>query len=334
MKERIFTIVVMCLAATTLFSQNVNESKAQSLLNLRNQMEQASDVKQKKEIIKAYAQTGEFLAMTEAARYLDDVELAKTAAQTVVAIAMNHPEYDGYNTRQMLAKAAPYVGKGDRKAIMERMAKTPVEGFVSHFNGKDLTGWKGLVENPIAREKMTPVELAAKQVEADQRMREDWVVENGLLAYVGHGYDNICTQELYGDFEMYVDWKLDPKGAEPDAGIYLRGTPQVQIWDIARVNVGAQVGSGGLYNNQKNKAIPLCVADNKLGEWNSFFIRMKGDRVTVYLNGILVVDDVVLENYWDRSRPIFPVEQIELQAHGSKVYYRDIYIKRLGACCK
>ena len=54
-----------------------------------------------------------------------------------------------------------------------------------------------------------------------------------------------------------------------------------------------------------------------------------GDRVTVRLNGILVVDAVPLENYWDRTRPIFPIEQIELQAHGSKVYYRDIYIRRL-----
>jgi hypothetical protein len=57
---------------------------------------------------------------------------------------------------------------------------------------------------------------------------------------------------------------------------------------------------------------------------------MVGDRVTVRLNGVLVVDSVVLENFWDRSQPIFPVEQIELQAHGSKVYYRNIYLKRLN----
>jgi hypothetical protein len=222
------------------------------------------------------------------------------------------------------------VGGTQRKAIQVQLAKEPVEGYVSHFNGRDLTGWKGLVENPIVRrEKMTPQQLDEAQVAADQRMRDDWKVENGLLAYVGKGYDNICTVEQYGDFEMLVDWRLDPAGKEPDAGIYLRGTPQVQIWDIARVNVGAQVGSGGLYNNQKNKSIPLCVADNPLGEWNSFYIKMVGERVTVRLNGILVVDNVPLENYWDRSRPIFPVEQIELQAHGSKVYYRDIYIKRL-----
>ncbi len=128
---------------------------------------------------------------------------------------------------------------------------------------------------------------------------------------------------------MLVDWKLDPNGREPDAGIYLRGSPQVQIWDTARVDVGAQVGSGGLYNNKKNKDIPLVVADNPLGEWNSFYIKMVGDRVTVKLNGVLVVDDVILENYWDRSQPIFPIEQLELQAHGSKVWFRNIYVKEL-----
>jgi len=160
-------------------------------------------------------------------------------------------------------------------------------------------------------------------------MRQDWKVENGSLTYVGDGYDNLCTQKKYGDFEMYLDWKLDPAGPEADAGIYLRGTPQVQIWDTSRTNVGAQVGSGGLYNNSVNRSTPLCVADNKLGEWNSFYIKMIGDRVTVYLNGILVTDNVILENYWDRTQPIFPLEQIELQAHGSKVYYRDIYIKEL-----
>src|SRR5690606_25405503 len=123
-----------------------------------------------------------------------------------------------------------------------------------------------------------------------------------------------------------VDWKITEKG---DAGIYLRGTPQVQIWDISRVDVGAQVGSGGLYNNQKHPSKPLKVADNPIGEWNTFHIIMKGETVTVYLNGILVVDNVVLENYWDRSIPIFPEGPIELQAHGSYVAYRDLYIKEL-----
>lgn len=56
---------------------------------------------------------------------------------------------------------------------------------------------------------------------------------------------------------------------------------------------------------------------------------MIGDRVSVWLNDELVTDNVILENYWNRNQPIFPVEQIELQAHGSKVAYRDIYIREI-----
>jgi hypothetical protein len=123
-----------------------------------------------------------------------------------------------------------------------------------------------------------------------------------------------------------VDWKIEKDG---DAGIYLRGSPQVQIWDLARTSVGAQVGSGGLYNNVKNPKNPLKVADNPIDEWNTFRIIMKGERVTVYLNGELVVDQSILENFWDRKIPIFVKDAIELQAHGNHITYRNIYVKEL-----
>ena len=322
--------VVMAVVVVPTWAQDKQAVTPENrLIALRHEMEQIADMKAQRHIIREMAATGTFVAMNTLGTWLDDKALQKEAARGVATIALAHPDYDGHWTRYLLAKAMPLVSGKQRKAIMAQLAQPPVEGFVSHFNGRDLTGWKGLVQNPIVRSKMTALQLAEAQKAADERMRADWQVEDGLLAYVGTGYDNICTVEQYGDFEMLVDWRLDPTGKEPDAGIYLRGTPQVQIWDIARTNVGAQVGSGGLYNNQQNRSTPLVVADNPLGEWNSFYICMKGDRVTVRLNGILVVDNVPLENYWDRSQPIFPVEQIELQAHGSKVYYRDIFIRRL-----
>jgi hypothetical protein len=126
---------------------------------------------------------------------------------------------------------------------------------------------------------------------------------------------------------MLVDWKISKNG---DSGIYLRGSPQVQIWDTSRVDVGAQVGSGGLYNNQKNPSKPLVLADNAIGDWNTFRIRMEDERVTVYLNGVLVVDNVVMENYWDRSIPIFRKDAIELQAHGTDLAFRNIFVKEIN----
>ena len=301
------------------------------LIALRHQMESAQTIKQQKKILPQIEATGTFQAMMYAAQFLQSPLLRKTAATAVAHIAVAHPEYNGTRTRQILADILPNLKKADREAVMAYLQKASKgeEGFVSIFNGKDLTGWKGLVENPIKRRQMQGWELVEAQKRADEVMRADWTVQDGCLTYVGKGYDNICTVKDYADFEMYVDWRLDPNGKEPDAGIYLRGTPQVQIWDIARVNVGAQVGSGGLYNNQKHKSTPTEVADNPLGEWNSFYIKMVGDKVTVLLNGVKVVDEVVMENYWDRSQPIPACDQIEMQAHGSLVNFRDIYVREI-----
>ncbi len=195
---------------------------------------------------------------------------------------------------------------------------TPPEGFVALFNGKDLSGWKGLVGNPKTRAAMSPDQLAEAQKKADEQMRQHWKVVDGVLVFDGKG-KSLCTARDYGDFEMYVDWKIEPKG---DSGIYLRGTPQVQIWDNP-------VGSGGLFNNKKHPSKPMKVADKPVGEWNTFYIKMVGERVTVKLNGELVVDDVVMENYWERDKPIYPTGQIELQNHGNTLYFKNISLREL-----
>ncbi len=301
---------------------------------LRKAMEIAKTNEQKNTILRRLQQAGTFQAMVYAGGFLDEKPIQQAAANAVMNISANHPEYTGQIVRDLLNKVMQVLDNPDagyqKEAIRKQLGEMPAgDGYVSMFNGKDLTGWKGLVENPIKRAAMKPADLTKAQVKADENMRRDWKVEEGCLVFDGKGYDNLCTVKQYGDFEMYVDWLLDPSGKEADAGIYLRGTPQVQMWDTARVKSGAQVGSGGLYNNQTNPSKPLKVADNRLGEWNTMYIKMVGDRVTVILNGELVTDNVILENYWDRKLPIFPTEQIELQAHGSKVYYRDLYVREL-----
>ena len=173
---------------------------------------------------------------------------------------------------------------------------TPPPGFVALFNGKDLANWK------------TDEHDAPKH----------WSVIDGILHYDGKG-DSLRSAKDYGDFELYVDWKIGTKG---DSGIYLRSNPQVQIWDDP-------VGSGGLYNNQKNPSKPTKVADKPVGEWNTFHIIMKGEKVTVYLNGELVTDNVTMENYTDRSKPIPAMGTIELQHHGNPLEFRNVYVKEL-----
>jgi hypothetical protein len=198
----------------------------------------------------------------------------------------------------------------------------PPAGFVALFNGKDLAGWKGLVASPPVRAKMTPQQLADAQKKADEQMRAHWKVEDGALVFDGKG-DSLCTAKDYGDFELLVDWKILPRG---DSGIYLRGSPQVQIWDLN----ANPIGSGGLYNNQKHPSKPTRCADKPIGQWNTFRIKMVGERVTVWLNGELVVDNVVLENYWERDKPIYPTGQIELQNHGNTLYFKNVYLREIA----
>ena len=302
-------------------------------LYLRETMEFAQNDAQKNNILRHIGNTGMYQAMLYVAPLMDNPALSENAALAAMNIAVGNNDFAGTQTTEILNKVSKTLKNPDadyqRQSITKYLNENPANnGYVSLFNGKNLDGWKGLVENPIKRAQMTSGQLAAAQAKANQQMALDWKVEDGLIVFDGQGFDNLCTEKQYGDFEMLVDWKLY-EGPEPDAGIYLRGTPQVQIWDTARVEVGAQVGSGGLYNNQKHQSEPIKVADQKVGEWNTFYIKMVGERVTVWLNGELVTDNVVLENFWDRAQPIFPVEQIELQAHGSKVAYRDIYIREI-----
>ncbi len=152
---------------------------------------------------------------------------------------------------------------------------------------------------------------------------QHWHIRDGAFYFDGKGY-SLATDKDYGDFEMYVDWRL--LTVRGDSGLYLRGSPQVQIWDAHNQ---WHIGSGGLYNNKQHPSQALTIADRLVGDWNTFHIKMVGDKVTVWLNGVLVVDNTVLENYWDRSQSIFPKEQIELQCHGDPLEFKNIFIREL-----
>ncbi|HCI55255.1 MAG TPA: DUF1080 domain-containing protein [Bacteroidales bacterium] len=307
----------------------------QKLLLFRKIMPYATSAERKNRIITEIGKIRTYQALFFVAPYLDDPETSAAAAHAAMYIAL--PPADsktgmyGSKVREILEKAITKLTGPEAEYNRELIRKyldsmPPDEGFVPMFNGRDLTGWQGLVGNPITRAKMSPAELAKQQAEANKKMLENWSVKDGCIWFNGSG-DNLCSIKEYGDFELLVDWRITKKG---DSGIYLRGCPQVQIWDTSRVEVGAQVGSGGLYNNQKYPSKPLTVADNPVGEWNTFRIIMIGEKVSVWLNGILVVDDVVMENYWDRSIPIFPKGPIELQAHGTDLGFRDIYIREIN----
>ncbi len=310
---------------------------AQKLLVLRELLSVVDEnTELAKRALRSLATVKSHTALVYVSQFLDDDLLKNTAAEVIVSIALppagESAGLYGSAVRHQLMRADTILADSDQEytqAFLHNYLRTmpKEEGFISLFNGKDFEGWKGLVANPIARDTMFGLQRQQLQREADEKMKKNWTIRDGHITFVGEGYDNICSDKKYRDFEMLVDWRI---GKDGDSGIYLRGTPQVQIWDTSRVEDGAQVGSGGLYNNQEHESKPLKVADNPVGEWNTFRIIMIDDKVTVYLNGELVTDRVVLENYWDRSQPISREEQVELQAHGTDVQFRDVYIREIN----
>jgi hypothetical protein len=187
------------------------------------------------------------------------------------------------------------------------------------------------VADPVKRAGMSAEELASTQKEEDANMRQHWSVKDGVVTFDGSKKGkNLCTSKDYGDVEIWADWKISPKG---DSGIYLRGSPQVQIWDPN--DKGGRrdhsVGSGGLHNNVKHSNVPSHRADKPVGEWNHFQILMVGDKVTVYLNNELVVNSVPMENYWEKGKPLYPTGQIELQSHHTPLFFKNVYVRELTA---
>ena len=209
----------------------------------------------------------------------------------------------------------------------------PPKGFHALFNGKDLAGWYGL--NPHTGAKLT----GEKKDENLKQQREDfpkhWIVENGELVNSGTG-PYATTDEEFGDIELLVEYKTVPHA---DSGIYLRGTPQVQIWDKTQVfdekkpDRKPHLGSGGLFNNTPNTPgrDPLVLADKPFGEWNNFRIRQIGARTWVWLNDKLTVDGNVMENYWDRPKPLPAKGPIMLQTHGGEIRWRNIFVHEIAA---
>jgi hypothetical protein len=181
----------------------------------------------------------------------------------------------------------------------------------------------------------------------------NWTVSSGNIVHNGEGGD-LWTTESFGDFDLVCDWRwvgesqgprdrpvINPDGSnatnddgtprtvrieERDSGIYLRGssTSQVNIWCWP-------VGSGEVYGYRTNGNLPPEVragvtprhaADAQVGQWNRFFIRMRGDRLTVVLNGVAVIEDAQLPG-------VKPSGRIALQSHHSGIEFTNVLIRRV-----
>jgi hypothetical protein len=207
-------------------------------------------------------------------------------------------------------------------------------GWTALFNGRDLAGWRGRPHfDPVKEAQGTPEERAKRQADWDADMAAHWSVKDGVIVSDGHGVF-LTTDRDYGDFELSLEWMLPASCA--DSGIYLRGNPQVQIWDPAcerDFKHGCEKGSGGLWNNPPDAPgkWPLVKADRPIGEWNTTRITMRGERVTVVLNDQLVVNDAPLANYFQKGQPLPARGPIQIQTHGAPMHVRNVFVRDLGS---
>ena len=222
----------------------------------------------------------------------------------------------------MLRLLLPLLAIGCAACASSRPSCGETEALTELFDGSSLAGWVGgSTFDPGA---ISP----EREAEWDAAVPAHWRVEDGELVSDGAGPHLVSVRE-FGDFELELDWKIQPLG---DSGIYLRGYPQVQIWDPANpaeVANGAPRGSGGLWNNDVHERFPSALADRPPGSWNSMRIRMVGPVVDVWLNGVHVVTGVELDNYFHRGEPLRKTGPIHLQTHGSEVRFRNVRIRPL-----
>ncbi|UCD75149.1 MAG: DUF1080 domain-containing protein [Phycisphaerales bacterium] len=208
----------------------------------------------------------------------------------------------------------------------------PPEGFNALFNGRDLAGWWGAgTEDPRTWMALSREELAIKRTVSLKDIQRHWSVGEGVLINDGRGL-YLTTNRNYRDFELLLEYRTV---AGADSGIYLRGVPQIQIWDHTeeggKWSHGADKGSGGLWNNSDGAPgkDPLVLADKPFGQWNRIRAIMVGERVTVFLNHQLVVDHARMENYFDRSLPLPRSGPIQLQTHGGEIRWRNVFIREI-----
>jgi 3-keto-disaccharide hydrolase len=228
----------------------------------------------------------------------------------------------------MTTLAAPHAARATND-----QAKPPA-GFRALFNGRDLTGWygRGHVDPRSVWVLSDEGRARAKAAERPEFERH-WRVEDGALVNDGQG-PYATSDDEFGDVELRLEYRTV---ARADSGIYLRGNPQVQIWDTTEAggkwDRGAQFGSGGLWNNAPGAPgkDPLVKADKPFGQWNQLRILQLGERTWVWLNGQPVVDGARMENFWDRKMPLWPKGPIQLQTHGGEIRWRNIFARDIDA---
>lgn len=289
----------------------------------RRALEIASDVKVQNRLINLLGETHTYQALMLVEKYMDNKATAEAAAEAVRTIASKNSEnFGGEPVRKALEKAiacfkeAGHADAGyaidDINAILQRL---PQAAYIPIFGNAE---WTVIALNPAQKASMNPKKI--KKHEALTATTSDlWKITENGIAYTG-GKNAILGTGNYENFELWFEWKGTGK-----AGLGVRS--------IRQIDLGGDK-SGALSGNIKTKNTPEKVADNIAGEWNTVYVKVLNDRVTVSVNGVVTATNIILENSCDRNIPAYVKGQLMLIGEGTPVEYREMYIRELPSTPK
>ncbi len=178
--------------------------------------------------------------------------------------------------------------------------KPDAEGWITLFNGKDLTGW---------------------QMAHEPRVDPLWMVENKTMTNK-EGARDIATIAEYKDFDLTLEFRTVAHG---NSGVYLRGRIEVQVLDsFGNANPG-DGDCGAIYG----QFAPKVNASKPAGEWNTLEVHLVGDTFTAKLNGQVIHDQQKLTEVSGGALPggLLDAGPLRLQGDHGKVWYRNIKLK-------
>ena len=283
----------------------------------RRGLEAKPSPKVQNKLLKALSKTPVFPALTLAMNYMDAPATAETAAMVVKTVAAKNPALGGETVAAALKKAQEvYAGlaKSDADAgyavdeIKGLMAKLPEAGFEPL--SLEPENRKAVVGNPETRKAMKPKALAKAQLEADAAMAQKWSLTDGILTAQANA-PAIQFPKQYENFEMILDWKTPG-----EAGIAVRAIPQIRLGGVS--------GTGMLADDKG-----VADADNRPGNWNTLYVKVVDDRITVFENDVKIVENAVMTNPDMPGEPVGICGCIELIAGAAPVEFRNVYVNEL-----
>ena len=283
----------------------------------RKGLEANPSAKTQNKLLKALSRTPVFPALVLAVKYMDAPATAETAALVVKTVAAKNPGMGGQTVAAALKKALEvYVelAKADADAgyavdeIKGLMAKLPEAGFEPL--SLEPENRKAVVGNPETRKAMKPKALAKAQLEADAAMAQKWSLTDGILTAQANA-PAIQFPKQYENFEMILDWKTPG-----EAGIAVRAIPQIRLGGVS--------GTGMLADDKG-----VADADNRPGNWNTLYVKVVDDRITVFENDVKIVENAVMTNPDMPGEPVGICGCIELIAGAAPVEFRNVYVNEL-----